>query len=178
MLSQLPEQTDPRKLCEQGKGFEGTVALRDLPRLKPLLTSDEGEAAFTLEFDRDDERRLRIRGHVTAELVLCCQRCLQDMRLAVDSHFQLSPVSGVQEAERLPEDYDPLLLEERLLHPLDLIEDELILAVPNAPRHPEADCGVDLNDFRPEPESAAEPTDSAEDNPFAVLAGLKRDNDN
>jgi len=174
MLSQLPEQADPRRLCEQGKGFKGSIALRDFPRLAPLLTSDEGEAAFTLEFDQDAERRLRIRGHVTASLVVCCQRCLNDMTLDVDVRFQLSPVSGPQEAEQLPEDYDPLLLEERLLHPADLIEDELILAVPSAPRHPEAQCRVNLADFKVE-QVAVEDEEPAKDNPFAVLANLKRD---
>lgn len=174
MLSQLPEQADPQRLCEQGKHFEGSIALRDFPRLVPLLTSDEGEAAFTLEFDRDGEGRLRIRGQVRARLTLCCQRCLQDMSLAVDAQFLLSPVHGPQEAEMLPEEYDPLLLEQRLVRPADLVEDELILAVPAAPRHPEAQCGIDLADFRVGQDQAMG-DEPARKNPFAVLADLKRD---
>ena len=175
MLSQLPEQADPRRLCEQGKRYQGSVALRNFPRLAPLLTSHEGEAAFTLEFDRDAERRLRIRGQVSAKLVLRCQRCLGDMSLSVDAHFQLSPVGGLQEAERLPDEYDPLLLEAPLLHPLDLVEDELILAIPPAPRHSEAQCLVDVASYRNEQAEAAQP-DDAKENPFAVLASLKNDN--
>jgi uncharacterized protein len=174
MLSQLQEQADPRRLCEQGKVYAGSVALRDLPRLAPLLTSQEGEAAFTLEFDRDEERRPRIRGEVTASLSLLCQRCMQDMQLPVQVSFCLTPVSGPVEAESLPDEYDPLMLEDALLHPMDLVEDELILAIPPAPRHPEAECAVKLADYRPEPE-AQEP-EAAKENPFAVLAELKRDN--
>ncbi len=174
MLSQLPEQADPRRLCEQGKAFAGSVALRDLPRLTPLLTSVEGEAAFTLEFGKDEEKRLRVRGQVTADLPVQCQRCMQEMRLAVKTAFQLSPVSGPMEAENLPLDYDPLMLDGALLHPLDLIEDELILAIPPAPRHPEAECAVKLADYQREPETEA--PKAAKVNPFAVLAELKRDN--
>jgi uncharacterized protein len=174
MLSQLPEQADPRRLCEQGKSFAGSVALRDLPRLTPLLTSTEGEAAFTLEFGKDEESRLRVRGEVTAELPLQCERCTQDMVLSVRTAFCLSPVSGPVEAESLPVDYDPLMLEDALLHPMDLVEDELILAIPPAPRHPEAECAVKLTDYQREPETEA--PKAAEANPFAVLAELKSDN--
>ncbi len=176
MLSQLPEQADPLRLCEQGKVYEGRVALQGFARLAPLLTSDEGEAAFTLRFDQDDEGRARIRGRVRADLQVCCQRCMESMPLAVDMAFMLSPVSGPKEAEMLPPAYDPLLLDGQLLHPIDLIEDELILAVPPAPRHPEAECGVKLADYRrndvPEADVEAET-----ENPFAVLQQLKRDPD-
>jgi len=174
MLSTLPEQADPRRLCEQGKAYAGSVALRDLPRLMPLLASQEGEAAFTLEFDQDEENRLRIRGRVTGSLPLICQRCMQVMQQAVRADFCLSPVSGPVEAENLPEDYDPLMLEQDLLHLMDLVEDELILAIPPAPRHPEADCAVKLADYAMQPEVQESRTE--EENPFAVLAQLKRDN--
>jgi uncharacterized protein len=139
------------------------------------LTSHEGEAAFTLEFDRDAERRLRIRGQVSADLLLQCQRCLNEMTLSVNAQFQLSPVGGLQEAERLPDEYDPLLLEEPLLHPLDLVEDELILAIPPAPRHSEAQCAVDMAGYRAEQTETAQ-SDDTKENPFAVLASLKNDN--
>lgn len=174
MLSQLPEQADPCRLCEQVKRFEGTVALNKLARLTPLLTSSEGEAAFALEFDQDDEQRMRIRGQVTAVLSVVCQRCMHPMDLEVNSNFQLSPVEGELEAERLPDDYDPLLLESSVIRLMDLIEDELILAIPPAPRHAEMACSVDMADYQSAPEVEPEPTVD-EENPFAVLAGLKSD---
>jgi uncharacterized protein len=98
---------------------------------------------------------------------------MQSMLLPVQVSFCLSPVSGPVEAESLPDEYDPLMLEDALLHPIDLIEDELILAIPPAPRHPEVECAVKLADYQDEPEVE---TPGAEDNPFAVLASLKRDN--
>jgi uncharacterized protein len=100
---------------------------------------------------------------------------MHDMRLPVTMAFCLSPVSGPVEAEGLPDEYDPLMLEDALLHPMDLIEDELILAIPPAPRHPESECAVKLQDYQQEPR-AETPADTT-DNPFAVLASLKRDSD-
>lgn len=176
MLSQPPEHADPRRLCEQGKSFSGTVALRDFARLRPLLTSAEGEVAFALAFDRDTDKRLRIQGQVDVVLQVRCQRCMSDMALPVHTVFCLSPVSGPQEAESLPDHYDPLLLDGQLLRPLDLIEDELILTIPPAPRHPEDDCAVNMQRYRIEP-VADKAGQARQDNPFAVLGGLKCDND-
>ena len=176
MLSQLPERADPKRLCEQGKAFAGQIALGKLPRLTPLLTSSEGEAAFTLVFDRDEEQRFRIRGTVRANLSIRCERCLQGMALPVDVSFTLSPVNGPMEAEALPDEYDPLLTEDSVLQLADLVEDELILAIPPAPRHPAETCGVDLADFRRVASVAQKPSEVRE-NPFAVLANWKRDDE-
>jgi len=177
MLSQLPEQTNPWRLCEQGKFYEGSIALQNLHRLAPLLASTEGEVDFTLEFDRDLERRRRIRGHITAKLVVTCQRCIHDMPLDVDNQFQLSPVKGPQEAENLPSEYDPLLLDDDMLNLLDLVEDELILAIPPAPRHAEEHCTMDLAKInnQVDPLWAAAKQEVAKDSPFAALAGFKPD---
>jgi len=174
MLTQLPEQADPVRLCDQGKSYQGRIALQKFARLAPLLTSSEGEAAFSLRFDHDEEGRARVRGSVQATLSVCCQRCMEPMPLKVDTDFMLSPVEGPTEAELLPPEYDPLLLEERRLHPMDLVEDELILAIPPAPRHPEDDCGVDLAGYSLTEQSDGE-EESGKDNPFAVLTKLKRD---
>ena len=76
MLSLLPDFADPLRLCALGKVYEGAVPLADLPRLAPLLTSSEGEAAFVLEFDTDAERRPTVRVRVSAELPLRYQRLL------------------------------------------------------------------------------------------------------
>lgn len=174
MLSQLPERADPRRLCEQGKNFAGRLALREFPRLLPLLASDEGEAAFTLDFGLDGQKRPRITGSVIAKLVVTCQRCIGPMDLDVDADFVLSPVMGSQEAERLPDDYDPLMLEQPMLAPVDLIEDELILAIPPAPRHEPSQCAMQLAEYQV---GESEITDEAneKENPFGVLARLRRD---
>jgi uncharacterized protein len=65
---------------------------------------------------------------------------------------------------------------EQGLDVLAVIEDELLLSLPLVPMHEEADCSDALNAYqhkREAEESAAEPTQ----NPFAVLAALKRNDD-
>lgn len=172
MLSGLPDHVDPFRLCDQARSFEGRLNLADLPRLAETLVSAEGQVSYRIDCDRDEQRRARIRGSVDAELAVICQRCMGPMRLPVHADFQLAIVRGEAEAVQLPDDYDPLLLEGETLQLADVIEDELLLAVPVAPMHPVDECSVNPADWSP-PESEPE-TESQRENPFAVLAGLKR----
>jgi uncharacterized protein len=175
MSSRLPDLSDPRLLCDQGKSFEGRISLGSLPRLAPLLASSEGEAVFVLEFDRDEERRARVRGTVKAVLMLECQRCLEPMEFPVDADMLLAVVSGPEEAGRLPDEYDPLLVEEGRMPLMDIIEDELVLAIPPAPRHEPDVCGVELPGSEAEPEAEQDATE--QENPFAaaLAAALETD---
>ncbi|MCB1773653.1 MAG: DUF177 domain-containing protein [Gammaproteobacteria bacterium] len=175
MLSLLPDFADPRRLCALGKAYEGRLPLAQMPRLAPLLTSTEGEAAFALAFATDDEKRAIVTVHVNAEIHVQCQRCLGSMVWPVDSGTVLAVVSGPDEAERLPDNLDPLLVEDERVALRTLVEDELLLAVPTAPTHAVDECAVKLDDV-----NAAEATgDSAghqrDDNPFAALADWKSD---
>ncbi|MGA1691337.1 MAG: YceD family protein, partial [Sedimenticolaceae bacterium] len=120
----------------------------------------------------DADRRRVIESHVEGELQIICQRCLGAMPLPIDSDWQLAVVTGFQQAEQLPEEYDPLLVEEDTIVLRDLIEDELILAVPSAARHEPDQCAVQLTDYQEEVEEETEAPE-ASDNPFAVLAQMK-----
>ncbi|AKH19619.1 YceD family protein [Sedimenticola thiotaurini] len=177
MSSRLPEFIDPRRLASQGGGYSGTVKLADLPRLSEALLDTAGNAGFSLEFYRDNRNRARIKGEVRAELVLECQRCLEALVLPVDAVLDLAVIQVPEEADRLPESVDPVWVEEDTLRLLDLVEDELILAIPQVPRHEPDDCGTGSYTPAQEEMVSQGQEDDASDrpNPFAVLAGLKSD---
>ena len=177
MLSILPDFADPMRLCTLGKAYDGEVALADLARLSPLLASTEGVAKFGLAFGTDEEHRPVVDVSVRARLALRCQRCMQPMQLEVDSSSRLAVVSGPDEAERLPDELDPLLLEEDRLELRSLVEDELILALPPAPRHRPEECAVTLEAWNDDVASDTEMSEAERDNPFAALARLKSDAD-
>ncbi|MCW8906624.1 MAG: YceD family protein [Sedimenticola sp.] len=177
MSSRLPEFADPRRLASQGSTFSGRVPLADLPRLREALLEPVGEAGFRLEFYLDPRKRPRIRGEVRADLVLQCQRCLSSVVLPVDTALNLAVIEVPEEADRLPDEVEPVWVEEDTLRLMDLVEDELILAIPQVPRHEEDQCKID---WQSEP-AAAEPDEDQQTegddkpNPFAVLAGIKSD---
>ena len=169
MSQHLPDHLDPWRFADLGKRISGSYQLKDLPRLSLCLIDSQGEVSFTLEFFRDRQRRACLRGRVVSELLLQCQRCLDVMRLSVDSEVALAFVESIDEAEGLPDELDPQLVDEGRVSLRDLIEDELLLALPQVSMHPDEACKI-----RPDSGPGEEKPAAVRENPIAVLAELKR----
>ena len=165
--SRVPEAVDAWRMVASRRGFEGRVALSALTRLQGLLLDAEGEASFALEFDRDALQVPYVQLRVDADLPLLCQRSLERFLLPVRLEQRLGLVRDEAEESALPPDYEALLVpEDGQLHPLDLIEDELVLAVPVVPVNPEAP--------EVQAEWPAREEEVAKANPFGALAALKK----
>jgi uncharacterized protein len=173
MLTRLPEFVDPWRLADQGKSFSGQEKLRNLSRIRDLLTRPGGEVAYELRFGRDEGRWPRIKGWVRTTLNLECQRCLGELGVPVDAVLDLAVIEVPGEADALPESCEPVLAEDGRLRLLDIIEEELLLAVPQVPRHEAQDCaGAAQRAVAPQDGADTEQTEVPE-SPFAVLAGMK-----
>jgi len=175
--TRLPVHIDPLRMAESRRLLEGSIALAEMVRLGESLQDTQGEVSISLEFGIDNEGIRFIHGHVQAEVSLICQRCLETMRYPLDSEFMLGLVRSTTEAENLPSHYEPLLVDDEPLFLRDIIEDELLLALPIVAMHAPEECSAELNSA-PQSEQAQEDEDTgttAGDNPFAVLADLKKD---
>lgn len=170
----LPEYLDLRQLAERGAVIEGCVPNRSLRRLVGSLADDAGEARAELRLSLDAVRRPVIRGAVATEVGLECQRCLQIYRQPLRSEFCLVLVQSEAEGQRLGEDYEPLLTEHEQVRTAELLEDELILALPIVAMHVDDEGCRMQNGERPEAGEAEAPS---KPNAFAALAALKRKND-
>ena len=144
MSTSLPELLDPRRAVALGSSFEGQMEIARLSRLRPMLASTEGSVDYRLSFGKDERGYGVVTGRVVGDLRVRCQRCNDAMILPVDSELSLALTEGLDEAAALPDEYDPLLLDGRLMRSSELIEDELLLAVPVVPRHPEGSCEAPL----------------------------------
>lgn len=136
MSTQLPGRIDPLRWVEKGKGTElsGTLPLSDLSRLRDSLTDLYGEVRFQLCFNRIG-RVPAITGCVEARLPLTCQICLGPMECVVRQEIRLGIVSTLAEVDLLPDSFEPLLLEQSSIDPKEILEDELLLALPIVPQH-------------------------------------------
>ena len=170
MSAVLPELVDAWRMVTQRRVFEGTVPLRRLPRLVESLVDGEGEVRYALEFGRDefDVGFLEIR--VEAGLPLVCQRTLERFVHPVALVQRLGLLREEAEESALPPGYEPVLVDaEGQLRPLELVEDELILALPLVPVSPD----VEATDMEAPP--TAEEVQAA--SPFAALTALKQRKD-
>lgn len=143
MLNRLPEQIEPLRLAEVGRAFRGEVALSRLSRLAPDLRSQAGTLEVELHFGLDERRVYVLTGCIRGSLELTCQRCLEPVTIPLDIRLKLGIVSSEEEADRLPEGYEMLLTGRDPIVVSDLVEDEVILALPLIPRHSDAaECGA------------------------------------
>lgn len=167
MSSTLPDLLDAWRAVDSRSVFAGRLPLSSLPRLCPLLLDSAGDVAFRLSFFRDEEHRAVLYGEVTASLSLRCQRCLEALDHRVDGKIALALVTGLDEERRLPDQYDPLIVSERQIRPRDLVEDELLLGLPQIAMHDPDACGTDVRQMVEDQKRAQKA------NPFAALAELK-----
>ncbi len=169
MLDRLPELIDPLSFADKHSELSGQIKLKSLSRLAPLLKDDSGVASVELFFSRHG-RLASIEGRITAKLTVTCQNCLDAMDLLIESNIRLGIVGSLDEANRLPQDYEPLLVGEGKVPLKDIVEDELLLALPDFPRHSEAcfktETSVDRQD-------SLNVEQSNSNNPFSILAKLK-----
>ncbi|MGM0592984.1 MAG: YceD family protein [Pseudomonadota bacterium] len=174
----LPVHIDPLRMAETRRLLQGRFALAEMARLGESLLSSDGDVAVSLEFGIDEEGIRYLRGTLQTVLPLECQRCLEKLNQVIDTAFALALVQSTTEAEALPSHYEPLQVDNQPLFLRDVIEDELLLALPIVAKHTKEQCRVDLDEVEQEPAADNEATDTGEEekaNPFSVLAGLKTD---
>ncbi|MBB1471510.1 MULTISPECIES: YceD family protein [unclassified Luteimonas] len=174
MSADVPEVLDAWRMVAARREFAGRLPLSALARLADTLVDAEGDVSFSLGFDRDELQVPFVELRIDAELPLLCQRTLQRFLFPVSLVQRLGLLrasddeSESEAAEAaLPEGYEALLVaDDGLVRPAELVEDELILAVPVVPMAPGSESVE-----RDWPVSEDEEQSA---NPFAALADLKK----
>ena len=165
----IPEHIDPFRYAEQSLKLDGAVKIADMHRLSSSLNEVGDETvAVHLEFGVDEQGITFIKGDLKTNLTLQCQRCMEPFKYEIISNFLLGVVTTLDEANALPDHYEPALAKEGQLALRELIEDELILNMPIIPRHEPEDCHVTL------PVADAGWEEGKRKNPFQVLESLKK----
>lgn len=172
-----PDRLDVKAFAQSGGHLSGHDTLLKYQRLAAEARGLHPD--LRVDWQADGELRtthgmagqpwLRLKADAT--LPLTCQRCLQpvDVPLEVDRAFRF--VADEATAEALDDDSEEdLLALQRDFNLRELIEDELIMALPLVPRHDECPVPVQMSSSDEDFEEA----NSAAPNPFAALAGLGR----
>lgn len=139
-MSEASPIIDSLEFARSGQMLEGSVRVAQLARLAEGIFDTEGKFEYRLEGGLDARQRPRIRLYVKGEVHLECQRCLGRIVHAVDVDSRLlvlTPSEGA--ATEDVEDLDGVPADAHT-EAWKLVEDEVLLAIPYAARHPEADC--------------------------------------
>jgi len=176
MSQRLPEFIEPYRLAETQRILTGEIPVARMKRLSPLLLSDSGTAHVELIFGVDEVGFANVTGKVETMVTMQCQRCMESMDVAVKAQVSLAFVTTEKEAQDLPSYYEPLIVEEETLLS-DLVEDEIILALPAVPLHDAGQCAVQAPYASKTQSTSADlqsgDTTQQRSNPFAILEKLR-----
>lgn len=157
---------DGFRFAREGQSLHGKIRLFDLPRLRESLSNAELEAHYRLEGGTDEHGRSVLSLSVTAVLPLVCQRCLHSVAVTVSPSTRFVLVAT--ESELPPVEEEPpewtAVVASPAMDVEALVEDELILALPIAPAHPDGEC---------RPAQRADGAGGIE-SPFSALSALAR----
>jgi uncharacterized protein len=147
----------------ESRSIGGRVAIADLARLGDALTTTDGSLECRVDGECDGDGKLWLNLGVSGQLDLRCQRCLATLVFPLDvvSRLLLVPSGQPWPDEELTEDGFDAIPAEKEMELLPLIEEEVLLALPIAPRHEACEAPVPV-------------AEELESSPFAVLAQLKK----
>jgi len=165
----LPITIEPKRSAQRRLVCEGLYEVAGMNRLLAECESSSEHVHVSVKFDVDELGLIVISGKGSATVSLTCQRCTDLFNVNLAIEFSFSPVKDEEAAENLPSYYDAIELDENgEVNLLELVEDEIILAIPLIPRHELKDCQSPADSVWGElPEELDKP------NPFDVLKKLK-----
>ncbi len=147
--------------ASNGKELRGETPIGALSRLGDTLANSHGTLNYLVRGSRVDDRYF-LEVELSGVCHLRCQRCLGELEYQVDLISRVQLVSA-EELGVVDEIDDVECIEaSSQMDVLELVEDELLLGLPFAPRHPDSACSSAIDGLK---QTA---------NPFSVLADLKK----
>ena len=152
---------DGLEFAKTGSKLQGALPVAGFLRLRDALCTNKGAVQYELLGVPEEQGRPALKLKVAGELQFVCQRCLGALEfpLHIDVSLQLATTQAELDAEPLTAEGPERIVAGREMPVRDLVEDELLLAIPLVLRHDRcADGGPQvLNEKR---------------SPFAGLRGL------
>ncbi len=174
MLIGMPEHISLDKWADSGFDWKGEVAPTVFERLAVLLTNEHEQPKLNLDANLYRHNNvLHLAFKLEGVTWLTCQRCLQPVEIDLTDDYDIALLDNESQVRLVDSEQDYLILDEiitepapeRLLPFKKLVEDEILLKTPLAPKHDNCEMTVEQFGEIPEEEEG--------ENPFAALAALK-----
>ena len=160
----LPDQLKLFNFAKKEISLSGLYQISDFPRITEIASNKKDNVRVELSFYLKNNKTPCVEGIIELDIVLTCQRCLDDLSIALKIDFNLAFVRNDQQSEELDSHYEIYVIEEEELATFDLISDEILLSIPMVPTH-DYDCIKEINE--------QEIVEGKSENPFAILKKLK-----
>jgi len=141
MSRDIPDHVPLDKATQAGRLITGQLAVSKLPRLQGVVAeqrSDQEQLNVALQFGRDENGWPVVEVSVQGAVMLTCQRTLAPFLCTLESSSTVALVTSESEATSLPEALEPVLCEQGEVRLIELVEEEVLLALPLRPVSPES----------------------------------------
>ncbi len=172
---QLPNRVDARKMADQRITLQGSVPIAELKRLDVTTITAGGMLSVSAEFSINESRHRGLRILASGVLTVECQRCLEGYRYPVEVDCEVMLVRNDEIAKIVPKHVEPVVLDEDMIDIWDVLTDEILMILPQVSQHDPAHCKGSAS-FELGPGEADLGSNTEVENPFSVLAKLKKGN--
>jgi uncharacterized protein len=166
-----PNLIDAFDFSRSNNLYQGVFLVKDLSRLAEECFDHSGSLAWTLSGGDHPSGHPQLKLQIKGEVQLVCQRCLKPFSFLIDSISLLVLARDEEQADEiessLEDDTLDVIVGTKTMSVLDLIEDDALLAIPQAPKHGECHRRIVLSEFE-----TLDPIEM-DSSPFAVLQKLK-----
>ncbi|HEX4269311.1 MAG TPA: YceD family protein [Steroidobacteraceae bacterium] len=168
-----PPWSQPLEVDRLARGeteIDFDIPLAELQRLRARIPGIGGSVRGAVHFGRQSDFAVAELS-ITGKATLQCQRCMQAMEFPIESTTHVALILAEADAAEVPEELEPVLARSGSISVGELVEEELLLALPIVPLHEELrDCAVPPG----APLVSAETAEQVTQRPFAGLAELLR----
>jgi len=138
MSGRLPQQIDPIRLADEGRRLAGEIPGREFTRLRDQGLAENEPVRIDLRFEKLPGGGRRLRGAIRTRIEVQCQRCLESMVLEVEAQPDIVLLTG---NAAVPDEVDALTIDGPV-RLVEIVEDELLLAMPMVPMHDPERCST------------------------------------
>ena len=160
----LPDQLKLFNFAKKEISLSGLYQISDFPKISEIASNKKDNVRVELSFYLKNNKTPCVEGIIDLDIVLACQRCLDNLSIALKVNFNLVFVKNDQQSEELDSHYEIYVIEKEELATHDLISDEILLSIPMIPTH-DYDCIKEINE--------QEIVEEKSKNPFAILKKIK-----
>lgn len=158
----IPATVQASAAVARNTRYEGQLPIKLMPRLAQAIAQGSEPVEVELQAGRDAGYP-GVQGHIHGSLRLVCQRCEGTFQWSLETEFKLRLVTSELEERETLHDCDPYLVQDDTLPLRELVEEEILLALPMLAR-----CESCENSVKAAPAPARQEAPVRE-NPFAAL---------
>ena len=147
-----PLVIEPSVFARESKTLQGNLPIADLPRVLDSLAESGGAVSYWIEGRISERERPQLFLRLDGVFSLRCQRCLESVAYPLQVRNLLEFVGDESRLtqEEIEDDSRDFLPWKKEIDVVALLEDEIILALPPAPRHeqcnfPDLKYAADVN---------------------------------